>query len=80
MAQNKSRMIKMEVTPRESAFLKLCRQVGEGYIEGVGVSEGQPSVLKNTVQRIDLKKPDEIGKILGGEGIAPFVNMESMQT
>lgn len=58
------KQIKIEVTPREAAFISLCRKLGEGYIEGVGVNEGQPTVLKTVVQRIDLKKPDELANVL----------------
>lgn len=56
--------ITIELTPREAAFITLCRKLGEGYIEGVGVNDGQPTVLKTVVQRIDLKKPEELANVL----------------
>jgi hypothetical protein len=50
--------------------------MGEGYFENVGVSEGQPSVLKGLVQRIDLKKPDELKAVLS-RSVPQVVDMEA---
>jgi hypothetical protein len=54
----------MEVSQREAALLNVIRTLGKGYIEGLGVADGQPTVLKGVVQRLELTHPADLARAL----------------
>lgn len=55
----------INATPREMALLQLLRSMRFGSIE-VTVHEGEPSVVKNAIQRLDLTKDEERERVLQG--------------
>ena len=58
----------MEVTPAERAFILIMRNLGNGYIEGVGVTKGQPGALKKVTERIDLAHKEQLQEALTAFG------------
>lgn len=57
-------MTSMELTDRERALILTMRRLRNGVLEKIGVTNGEPSVIVATTQRIDLQRDDELEKVL----------------
>lgn len=58
----------VQVTEKEWALLLLMRRLQFGHIEAVAFRNGEPVVVQNVVQRINLDREDELRALLEGEG------------
>lgn len=54
----------MPVTPAERALIHIIRNLGTGYIEGLGVARSQPNVLKGVTERLDLANNETLADVL----------------
>lgn len=56
----------LKLTDRDIAFIELCRRIGHsGDTILVTIKDGQPHIVTNIIQRIDLSKEDA-GRITEG--------------
>jgi len=62
----------MTLTPKEQALIQLIRRLGHGTLERIGVQNGEPQVVLNVTQRVDLTRENEMQAVLCG--IVDFTN------
>lgn len=63
------------LSDKELAFITLCRRIGHGTIQTVGVVRGEPATCIGMTERIDLNKPDDLAKVMSGK-VAPLTPSE----
>lgn len=56
----------MTLTRKEQALICLIRRLGHGTLERIGVQNGEPQVVLNVTQRIDLTRDNEMQAALCG--------------
>ena len=56
--------ITLELSEREAALIFLVRRIGFGVIDTLGITKGQPAVIKIGAQRIDLERADALSACL----------------
>lgn len=59
---SETKTVTMVLTRREAALIGIIRRLRYGTLEKIGVSEGEPTVVMATTQRVDLTREDEVAR------------------